>query len=205
MTAATLPQTLRTFASKEFTRSRVVSPQPALAGRLAALSARHHRSMPQPPFSRRQALLDLGVDLAGTDERLDRVVELARARFRTSHAALVLSDGARLSFKSKAGFRGTPDLVTLASPTIDTGRPVVIGSTDPAIGGRPSFQVGGADMGFYAGYPIEAPDGSRIGVLSVFDPEPRAALSSAALALRDLALMLQRELWATASNKEFRE
>jgi hypothetical protein len=49
-------------------------------------------------------------------------------------------------------------------------------------------------MRFYAGYPVEAADGTRIGALCVFDREPRSADSIDLTALRDLALAIQREL-----------
>lgn len=177
-------------------------PAPGLNFTHGALTARNNRSMPQTLLGRRQALLDLGVRLAGSDEQLDRVVDLARTYFGAHYAALVLSDGDSLRLASKAGFRGHPDLTKLAAPTLEAGRPVLVGNTSPANNSLFSLNVGGTDMGFYAGYPIEAPNGHRVGVLSVFDPKPRPVRASNTIVLRDLALMLQRELWAIARRKD---
>jgi GAF domain-containing protein len=57
--------------------------------------------------------------------------------------------------------------------------------------------TGPANLRFYAGYPVEAPDGTRIGALCVFGRTARdAAEAETDLdVLRELALLAQRELW----------
>ncbi len=57
--------------------------------------------------------------------------------------------------------------------------------------------TGPAHLRFYAGYPVEAPDGTRIGALCVLGRTPRdAGETDADLdVLRELALLAQRELW----------
>ncbi|WP_286346246.1 GAF domain-containing protein [Frondihabitans sucicola] len=52
---------------------------------------------------------------------------------------------------------------------------------------------------FYAGHPVETPDGIRIGALCVTDPHPRGADSVDLVLLRELALSVQRELAATVA------
>jgi GAF domain-containing protein len=47
---------------------------------------------------------------------------------------------------------------------------------------------------FYAGFPIESPSGERIGSLCVFDPKPRSLAEVDQVLLRELALLVQREL-----------
>jgi len=47
---------------------------------------------------------------------------------------------------------------------------------------------------FYAGYPIESPFGERIGVICVLDHESRTWSAKDTALLRDLALMVQKEL-----------
>jgi len=49
---------------------------------------------------------------------------------------------------------------------------------------------------FYAGYPIEAPDGHRVGAFCVVDSRPRIFTANDAILLRDLALQAQTVLWA---------
>jgi GAF domain-containing protein len=58
---------------------------------------------------------------------------------------------------------------------------------NPMVAGPPHLR-------FYAGYPIEAPNGTRVGTLSVFDPHPRGFSDADAALLRGLALMVQNEL-----------
>jgi len=54
--------------------------------------------------------------------------------------------------------------------------------------------LGAPHTRFYAGFPIESPSGERIGVLCVFDPEPRPIDEVDTVLLRELALMVQAEL-----------
>ncbi|CAM5428326.1 GAF domain-containing protein OS=Leifsonia shinshuensis OX=150026 GN=HNR13_000476 PE=4 SV=1 [Leifsonia shinshuensis] len=57
--------------------------------------------------------------------------------------------------------------------------------------------TGPAHLRFYAGYPVEAPDGTRIGAMCVFGRTARrpAESDSDLDVLRELALLAQRELW----------
>jgi len=48
---------------------------------------------------------------------------------------------------------------------------------------------------FYAGYPLEAPDGQRVGALCVMDTKPRRFSEQDATALRNLAVSVQRHLY----------
>ena len=50
-------------------------------------------------------------------------------------------------------------------------------------------------MRFYAGYPLEAPGGERIGALCVIHREPRTFSSADAATLRSLALTAQALMW----------
>jgi GAF domain-containing protein len=60
--------------------------------------------------------------------------------------------------------------------------------------------TGPAHLRFYAGYPVEAPDGTRIGAMCVFGRTPRSPAESEndLDVLRELALLAQRELWRFA-------
>jgi GAF domain-containing protein len=48
---------------------------------------------------------------------------------------------------------------------------------------------------FYAGYPLEAPDGRRVGALCIVDTSPRSFSKREAALLRGLTLRVQHELW----------
>jgi GAF domain-containing protein len=52
---------------------------------------------------------------------------------------------------------------------------------------------------FYAGYPIEAPNGMRIGALCLTDPTPRSFNRADEALLRELALRVQAVLRQGAS------
>ncbi|OJX80358.1 GDSL-type esterase/lipase family protein [Leifsonia sp. 71-9] len=60
-----------------------------------------------------------------------------------------------------------------------------------------SVVTGPAHLRYYAGYPVEAPDGTRIGALCVFGRAPRDVETGELDldVLRELALLAQRELW----------
>jgi GAF domain-containing protein len=47
---------------------------------------------------------------------------------------------------------------------------------------------------FYAGYPLEAEDGSRLGALCLLDEQPHSLRDIDVSLLRDIALQAQREL-----------
>jgi GAF domain-containing protein len=55
--------------------------------------------------------------------------------------------------------------------------------------------VGTQQVRFYAGYPIEAPNGQRVGALCIVDTKPRRFSRKEAELLRELALRVQTLLW----------
>jgi len=57
---------------------------------------------------------------------------------------------------------------------------------------------------FYAGYPLEAPEGVRVGALCVVDTKPRRFSPAEASLLRDLALRVQAVLWTEARSRSRR-
>lgn len=152
--------------------------------------------------SRQLELSDLLVAEGGPEERYDRIVGLARRHFDTQFAAFALSDGKHDWFKSKAGFHGDFGLGELSAATIDLGGPLVVANVRNDRRFQQSTLTCGSEIGFYAGYPVEAPDGHRIGVLCVFDEGPRDVKKSDSIMLRDLAMMLQREVWQAASDSD---
>jgi GAF domain-containing protein len=55
--------------------------------------------------------------------------------------------------------------------------------------------IGEPHIRFYAGFPLESSDGSRIGTLNVFDSEPQLSYDSwDLLLLRQVGLMAQAEI-----------
>ncbi len=54
---------------------------------------------------------------------------------------------------------------------------------------------GEPNIRFYAGYPIESPDGHRIGALCVMDPQPQRFTDQDSALLRQIAHQVQLRLW----------
>jgi GAF domain-containing protein len=62
-----------------------------------------------------------------------------------------------------------------------------------------SVVAGEPGVRFYAGYPIESPDGQRVGALCIMDTEPRHVTPGNAVLLRSLAQRVQAHLWRDRS------
>lgn len=131
------------------------------------------------------------------EERFDRITRTARDLLGTSSAAITLIDRDRHWFKSRIGVEKEqmPRFSTLCDITIQRREHFAIedATLDPRFANNPMVLTE-PFLRFYAGYPIEAPNGVRVGTLSVFDPEPRAFSDADAALLRGLALMVQNEL-----------
>ncbi len=147
---------------------------------------------------RQRAVDELGVLDRPPSVRLERLVRSAADLFGTAWATVAVLDHDRLMTKAAAGIDGasTPRALTICDRTVQEEGAVVVGdaTADPDFE-RYGMQVDGVPVRFYAGYPIETPDGYRLGTLCVFDPRPRDAALIDAEHLRDLALRVQNELW----------
>jgi hypothetical protein len=146
----------------------------------------------------RQASLDaLNILDTEAEERFDRIAITARDLLGTASAAIVFIDQDRHWFKSCIGvdMEQMPRLSSLCDITIQRREHFAVddATLDPRFAANPMV-VGEPHMRFYAGYPIEAPNGIRVGTLSVFDPYPRSFTDADAALLRGLALMVQNEL-----------
>jgi len=149
----------------------------------------------------RQATLDsLHILDTAPEERFDRITATARDLLGTSSAAITFVDHDRHWFKSRLGVDATqmPRLSTLCDITIQQRELFTVedAASDPRFALNP-LVLGQPFLRFYAGYPIEAPNGVRVGTLSVFDPQPRGFTDADSALLRGLALMVQNELRKT--------
>lgn len=136
------------------------------------------------------------------EERFDRITRTARDLLGTTSAAITFSDAERHWSKSRIGmeqqempwFRAFCD-ITIQRPEYFA---IEDATHDPRFADNPMV-VTQPFLRFYAGYPIEAPGGVRVGTLSVFDREPRVFSDADAALLRGLALMVQNELRSPAA------
>ena len=148
--------------------------------------------------SARQLAVDaLGIVDTGPEDRFDQIAALAGRLFNTSSAAISVIDRDRQWNKAAIGEAGAslPRQDSLCAITIEGPGPFIVpdARSDDRFRQNPVV-VGGPKIRFYAGFPIESPSGERIGALCVFDPHPRAADDVDQVLLRELALLVQREL-----------
>lgn len=157
-------------------------------------------AIPEDEARRVRALRRLGLLDTEPEERFDRVTRLAHRMFGVAAAAITLIDADRAWQKSASGeTRGeTPREFSLCAHAIldPGGLTVEDALDDPRFRDNPSV-TGEPHVRFYAGHPITTPDGSPVGAFCIFDTQPRHLEPDEELALRDLALMVERELAAT--------
>ncbi len=145
-----------------------------------------------------------GLDILDTEpeDRFDQLAALAREAFGTTSAAITIIGRGRQWTKSSAGpfVQNVPLESSVCRTTITTASGLVIAdvSADPRFTDV-RVSRNGPLVRFYAGFPIEAPTGERIGALCVFDPQVRDPADVDRALLRDLALLAQSEIWARAA------
>lgn len=136
----------------------------------------------------------------GANRRLNRLVETAHRALGAEIAMIcVLDDRAE---RPIASIGVTVDEIPIEQSTcvhtIQAADGMVVADAlkDPRFAGSP-FATGPAHLRFYAGYPVEAPDGTRIGAICVFDRTERdpSEAETDLDVLRELALLAQRELF----------
>lgn len=170
-----------------------------LAPALGELPAEQPPS-PQSAADRVEAIERLRLAERGRDARLDGLVGTAQRTLGTEIAMFTILDAEKEWPISSVG--ATPReipieqsacLYTIASPD----GMVVSDAERDARFATSALVTGPAGLRYYAGYPVEAPDGTRIGALCVFSRTPRDAETGEfdLDVLRELALLAQRELW----------
>lgn len=131
------------------------------------------------------------------EERFDRVTRLAKQIFSTPIALVSLVDADRQWFKSAQGLDvpETPRNISFCGHAILDDKIMVVNDAaedqrfcdNPLVCNDPNIR-------FYAGYPLSAPDGSRVGTLCVIDRIPREITAEQAQLLRELGRMVEEEL-----------
>jgi hypothetical protein len=164
-----------------------------LAARSAPTSARALRGQPDPEDARQAALDRTGLAAAGSSPRLDRLLRTARELFGVAGAAVTLVDGDRVLFKAAVGFepQAVPRSVAPCDRVVRRRGAVVLGDLDVE-----SMVADG--WRFYAGHPLESPDGYRIGAVCLLDTRPHDPLTVDRVALAEVAARIEAQLWAEA-------
>jgi PAS domain S-box-containing protein len=156
---------------------------------------------------RLRALHGLGLLDSEPEERFDRLTRLAKATFGTPFALISLVDADRQWFKSNQGFQATHTSreVSFCGHGIAAADVMVVRDApgDPRFADNP-LVTGGPKIRFYAGAPLAADNGSRIGTLCVIDSERRDWSNEDSRTLRDLADLVEEEFRRVATENQQR-
>ncbi len=154
---------------------------------------------PLPPdeAERLAALHRLGILDTAPEERFDRITRLARELFDVPIALVSLIDAERQWFKSRSGLEvaETPHAVSFCGHTILNEDTLVVSNApeDDRFAGNPLVE-GEPHIRFYAGHPLTAEGGHRVGTLCLISDQPRQFTSGERDALQDLAALVEGEL-----------
>ncbi|MEO8261005.1 MAG: GAF domain-containing protein [Pseudolysinimonas sp.] len=147
--------------------------------------------------ARQRALDDLEVD-AKRNPKLDRLVEAARDMLEMDAASINFIDHGLQWTKASVGVDSPtmPRGDAICNTTIETTGVYVVEDLDEEPRLRTSrWTAPTHHVRFYAGYPLEAPGGARVGALCVMDRRPHTFSAGESATLRDLALSVQKVLW----------
>jgi PAS domain S-box-containing protein len=154
---------------------------------------------PLPPDEpeRLRALHDLHVLDTPDEERFDRITRLAARMLGVPIAIVSLVDEHRQWAKSGVGLaeREQPRCVSFCAHALLQEETLVVEDThaDPRFATNP-LVVDDPSLAFYAGHPLRAPSGHKLGTLCVADHRPRRLDADDLAVLRDLAAVAEREL-----------
>ena len=146
---------------------------------------------------KRSALQSLRLVDTLSEDRFDRITRIAARLFDVPIALVSLIDNQRQWFKAQHGREASETVrdISFCEHAILEEGALVVGDCrmDPRFADNP-LVTGDPAIRFYAGHPIHAPDGSRIGTLCISDWRPRELSSGDLAALADLAGMVDREI-----------
>jgi len=152
---------------------------------------------PADEMRRLGALRASGLLDTPAEERFDRVTRMAQRLFDVPIALISLVDEDRQWFKSRQGLdaKETPRAFSFCAHAIggDDVFQVADAGADARFADNP-LVTGDPNIRFYAGAPITAPDGSKLGTLCVIDRQPRSLSAADVKALEDLAALVETEI-----------
>ena len=155
--------------------------------------------IPADEASRLGALRSLGVLDTPPEERFDRLTRLARRVFDVPIALVSLVDETRQWFKSCQGLDvdQTDREVSFCGHAILRDRLFEIcdATADERFADNP-LVTGPPHIRYYAGRPLRAPDGSRVGTLCIIDRRARRMSAEDVQVFEDLAALAEAELAA---------
>ncbi|MGD9426299.1 diguanylate cyclase [Pantoea sp. NSTU24] len=155
--------------------------------------------IPADEAQRLSQLRALNIMNTPAEERFDRLTRLARRLFDVPVALVSLLEADHQWFKSAQGYEaaGSPRSISLCGHAILQDEIMIVEDThndarfhdNPLVTGEPHIR-------FYAGCPLRAPGGAKMGTLCIIGREPRQFNEEDQATLRDLAAMAEAELVA---------
>lgn len=154
---------------------------------------------PEQEAKRLETLQALHLLDTAPEERFDRLTRLAKRLFGVPIALVSLVDLNRQWFKSCQGLSAqeTPRELSFCGHAILESEVFVVPDTllDKRFHDNP-FVLNEPKIRFYAGIPLQVPNGSKLGTLCLIDRDPRTMSQEDLELLRDLGHMAERELAA---------
>ena len=143
------------------------------------------------------ALASLDILYTPAEERFDRITRLAARTFGVPIALVSLVAENTQWFKSAQGLDAveTSREISFCGHAILDENPFVVenAAVDERFADNP-LVTGDPSVSFYAGHPVRAGDGSRVGTLCLIDRTPRTFTDEDRALLRDLAELVETEL-----------
>ncbi|MFN0304357.1 MAG: PAS domain S-box protein [Burkholderiales bacterium] len=160
--------------------------------------------IPSNESTRLAALCELNLLDTPAEVRFDRITRIAQRHFGVPIVLVSLLDAKRQWFKSRQGLDAleTPRDISFCGHAIlsDDVLYVPDARQDPRFSDNP-LVTSGPGIRFYAGAPLHAPTGERVGTLCIVDAQPRAMSAADFAMLRDLADSVEAELQHTELEK----
>ena len=154
-------------------------------------------ALPADEEKRLAAVYRLGLLDTEAEERFDRHARIAAAAFDAPIALVSLVDRERQWYKAHYGFdfSETSRDMGFCSHAILDSEPLVISDAlhDDRFADNPVV-VGEPHVRFYAGVPLHAADGERVGALCIVDHKPRNLNAAQLRMLQDIARLVEEEL-----------
>ena len=152
---------------------------------------------PDEPF-RLGTLRSLNLLDTPPEERFDRLTRMAKRMFGVPMALVSLVDENRQWFKSTQGMAltETPRDISFCGHAILSDRPVLL--VPDALQDERFFDnplvVNPPHVRFYAGWPLKAANGSKLGTLCLLDTQPRKLSPEDLQLMGDLAAIVEQEI-----------
>jgi DNA-binding response OmpR family regulator len=161
-------------------------------------------ALPNDEEARLAAVYRLGLLDTDPEERFDRHARIAAAAFDAPIALVSLIDRERQWYKAHYGFdfSETSRDMGFCSHAILGDEPLVVNDTlrDDRFAENPVV-IGDPHVRFYAGIPLHAADGARVGAFCIVDSKPRTLSAAQLRMLQDLARLVEEELEPGAAAK----